>query len=64
MLQLKYRINDIHHPAEVILTQHSVHCNLVSSGTQSSDIQMRVSNSSLSRQRFKRYRCESDMPLL
>ena len=37
--------------------------NLKSPGTQSSAIQMRVFTSSLFEQRFKGYRCESDMPL-
>ena len=57
MLQLKCGINAIHHLTEVILTQHSVYCTLVSPCTQSSDIQMRVSTSSLPGQRFKGYNC-------
>ena len=42
---------------------YSVDCNLESPGTQFSAIQMRVSTSSLSGQRFKGYRCKSDKPL-
>ena len=40
-----------------------VHCNLESPDTQFSDIQMRISTSSLSEKGFKRHRCESYMPL-
>ena len=58
--QYSYLYSDKKHKTALVYTntEYSVHCNLES---QSSAIQVRLSTSSLSGQRFKGYRCETDM---